>query len=103
METDPARMAAILLGLKNARVLGAGEDDEGLVAEVETELDPGVVCCPACGSSVVLDGSHEVEQDGPAVFGRPAVLIWRLRRFRCENASCATDTFVEELPPLTKA
>lgn len=41
METNAARLAAILLGLQDAHVLGAGVDDESLVAEVETELEPG--------------------------------------------------------------
>ncbi len=103
METDPERAAAMLLGLVDAHVLGVGEDDEGLVVEVETELDPDAVRCPSCQAPVVLDGTEEREQARPPTFGRATVLVWVLRRFRCENVACPLETFVEELPPLTRA
>lgn len=103
MEQDPERMAAMMLGLAGARVLGVAEDDEGLLVEVETELDPDEVRCPCCHGSVALEGTEEREQERPATFARPTVLVWLLRRFRCENESCPVETFVEELPPLRQA
>lgn len=103
MEQDPERMAEILLGLRDARVLGVGEDEEGLVAEVETTLEVDAVRCPRCGSAVVLDGTEESEQLGRPVFGRPVTFFWRLRRFRCENGSCGLETFREEAPEISGA
>lgn len=103
MEQDPERIAAMMLGLGDSRVLGVGEDDEGLLVEVETPLDVDAVRCPGCGASVVLDGTEELEQPRPPTFGRATVLVWMLRRFRCENAACPVETFVEEVPPLRPA
>ncbi len=103
MEQNPERMAAILLGLSDARVLGVGEDDEGLLAAVETTLDVDQVRCPSCGEAVVLAGTEELERQGAPVFGRPVVLVWRLREFACTNRSCPVETFSEALPSLSGA
>lgn len=102
METDPGRMAAIMLGLGDAHVLGAGEDDDGLVVEAETALDPNEVRCPRCQLPVVLDGTEEFEEERPPTFGRATVVIWMLRRFRCEDTECSFETFTED-PPLSPA
>ncbi len=103
METEPERAMAIMLGLGDGRVLGVGEDDEGLVAEVETGLDPATVRCPHCFGPVVADGIEEREQERPPTFGRATLFVWMLRRFRCENAGCPVGSFVEELPPVKPA
>ena len=103
MEQDPERVAAMMLGIGDSRVLGVGEDDDGLLVEVETALDVEKARCPTCQESVVLDGIEELEQPRPPTFGRPTVLVWMLRRFRCENAACPVETFVEEMPPLSPA
>ena len=103
MEQDPERVAAMMLGIGDARVLGVGEDDEGLLVEVETVLDVDAVRCSRCHGSVVLDGIKEHEQPRPPTFGRPTVLVWMLRRFRCPNAACSVETFVEDVPPLSGA
>ena len=101
VEQDPERIAAMMLGLGDARVLGVGEDDDGLLVEVETKLDIDSVRCPSCQASVVLDATVEFEQSRPVTFGRPTVVIWILRRFRCVNATCQVETFVEEVPQLS--
>ena len=103
MQQDQERMAATMLGLGDSRVLGVGEDDEGLLVEGETALDVDVVRCPTCDASVVLDGTEELEEPRPPPFGRPTLLVWMLRRFRCLNADCSVETFVEEVPPLSGA
>jgi hypothetical protein len=103
VETDPERVAAMMLGLGDSRVLVIGGDDKGLVVEAETKLDVDAVRCPGCHASVVLDGTEELEQERPPSFGRATVVIWRLRRFRCENASCPVEIFVEDVPPLRPA
>lgn len=103
MEQDPRRVAAMMLGLGDARVLGVGEDEEGLIVEAETRLDFDGVRCPGCNASVVVEGTDQVEQSRPDTFGRPTVLVWVLRRFRCEEGTCPVGTFVEEVPPLRPA
>ena len=92
----------MLLGLGDYRVLGVGEDDEGLLVEVETPLDVDAVRCPNCGTSVVLDGTEELgiaaphlrTSDGARLDAPPLPL--RERRLPVE-------TFLEEAPPLRPA
>jgi transposase len=103
VEQDPERAAAMMLGLGDSRVLGVGEDADGLLVEVETSLQIDEVRCPTCHGSVVLDGTEELEQPWPPSFGRPTVIVWMLRRFRCENTTCPVETFAEEVPPLSPA
>lgn len=86
MEQDPERAAAMLLGLGDACV-----------------LDVDAVHCPSWHASVVLEGTEEFEQPRPLTFGRATLLVWMLRRFRCENGACPVQTFVEEVPPLSPA
>lgn len=86
METDPQRAAAVLLGLKDVTVLGVEEDNSGL--RIELERHEVGTCCPRCGGSGRLTGRVSENRQGLLMFGRPAVLSWKLRTFRCETASC---------------
>ena len=103
MEQDPERVAAMLLGLGDSRVLGVGEDDDGLLVQAETKLDFDTVRCPGCHGAVVVDGTEELEQPRPDTFGRPTVVVWMLRRFRCADPTCSVETFVEDVPPIRTA
>ena len=103
VEQDPERAAAMMLGLGDSRVIGVGEDDDGLLVEVETSLDVDMVRCPGCYGTVATDGTEELEQTWPPTFGRPTVIVWMLRRFGCDNATCPVETFVEEVPLISPA
>jgi hypothetical protein len=96
-------MAAMMLGLGESRVLGVGEDDEGLLVEVETSIDVDAMRCPSCHGSVLFEGTQELEQTWPPTFGRATVIVWMLRRFRCENGACAVETFIEDVPEIRPA
>jgi hypothetical protein len=95
VETDPQKMAALMLGLKGAVVLDTGEDDSGLWIEIELEGQD--VSCPACGLAATITGSTSVERRGLPVFGRPSVLSWRLRRWCCSDPACGRE-WLEEVP-----
>jgi hypothetical protein len=81
----------------------SGQDEDGLLVEVETSLDVDKVCCPTCHGSVVLDGTEELEQTWPPSFGRPTAIVWMLRRLRCEDGACPVETFVEDVPQVRPA
>jgi transposase len=96
-ETDPLRMAAIMLGLHDVNVLGIEEDDDGLVVELQPASPPPQ--CPQCGKALVVVGAENREVPGQAAFGRPTVLSWRLRRFGCKTPGCPARERAEEVPP----
>ncbi|MFC7883245.1 transposase family protein [Streptomyces sp. NPDC057376] len=59
--------------------------------------------CPSCGShsSRIHSSYLRFPADFPSA-GRRVVLCLRVRRFFCRNASCGRQTFVEQLPGLTR-
>ncbi|MGH3125798.1 MAG: ISL3 family transposase, partial [Streptosporangiaceae bacterium] len=59
--------------------------------------------CPACGavSSRVHAGYARVVADG-AAGGRPVLIVLRVRRFRCAEASCPKVTFAEQAGGLSE-
>lgn len=51
MDTDPDRMAALMVGFPEARVLEVTEDSSGLHIEIETAEEEAT--CPQCGEPAV--------------------------------------------------
>jgi len=87
METDPGRMAAMLVGFPQARVLEVVEDVSGLHVDLETAVDAAV--CVLCGQPAVVAGSVLVTGDSGEIGGRPTVLSgraggWRRSRLDAE-------------------
>ena len=86
METDPQRMTALLLGLKDVVVLDVEEDESGL--RIELERQEVATCCPLCGGAGTVSGRLSEDRQGLLMFGRPTVLSWKLRTWRCETPGC---------------
>lgn len=89
-------MAALMLGLKGAVVLNAREDESGVWIDVELEARPA--SCSVCGGPATLSGAQSEERKGLPVFGRPSVLSWRLRSWRCTNPDCDAPEWTEQVP-----
>ena len=89
-------MAAAMLGLSGVRVLAAEEDESGLRIVLEPETP--AVNCAACGRQGVIAGVETEEQPGLPAFGRPSLLVWQLRRWRCVNPSCDAPEWTEQVP-----
>jgi transposase len=90
---DATGVAEAMLGLPGFRVLGVEEGAAELVIEIELVAE--LVGCPRCG---VVARAHDralVEYRDLAAFGRPARLLWRKRRFRCEEPRCGARTWSE--------
>lgn len=99
-ETDPDRMAAMMIGFPDAHVLSVDEDEAGLWVEVETRVD--VAQCPTCGSPATATRTRTVDREGLPVFGRDLHLSWRVRGWRCGSRECSTGSWFEEVPEVAK-
>jgi transposase len=92
-------MCALLVGLPDVAVLGVVDEAERPL-QVHVETAVAVIGCPACGTQArVKDRAAVTLVDLPA-FGRPAVLVWHKRRWRCPDADCSTGTWTERAPAI---
>ncbi len=90
LEADTATTA---LGLPGFVVVAAGEYAGELELLVETT--ESVTGCPSCGVVVTLhDRQPRWVRDLPAG-GRPVVLVWFKRIWRCQESRCAQRTWSE--------
>jgi len=86
-------VAGRLLGLPGFAVLAVAE--VGGEVELLIETTESVAGCPVCGVVAVLhDRKPRWVRDLP-VGGRPAVLVWFKRVWRCEERTCAQRTWSE--------
>lgn len=100
METDPNRMAALMLGLPDVHVLKVEEDSLGLRVEVETAAD--VAHCPSCGEPAAPRDRRTVQRVGLPVFGRTPLITWRVRGWQCTTSDCSADSWFEEIPAVAE-
>ena len=91
---------AVLLGLPDFVVLAAGD----VAGEVEllVETTATVTGCPRCGVLAEPDGRRPVlVRDLPAA-GRPVVLVWSTRLWRCPERRCGQRTWSEAHPQVAR-
>ena len=95
-------MCTHLVGLPVLAGLGVVDKaDRPLQIQVETVV--AMTGCPACGTQArVKDRAAATLVDLPA-FGRPAVLVWHKRRWRCPDPDCATRAWTEQAPAIAAA
>jgi transposase len=86
-------ISQVLLGLAGFEVIDAGEVGGELHVQIQTV--PERVGCPECGVVAVGHGRLRVRQRDLPMGGRPTVLIWRKRRWRCPAQTCARRTWTE--------
>lgn len=94
------RASAVLLGLPDFVVLAAGE----VAGEVEllVETTATVTGCRRCGVVAEPHGRRPVlVRDLPAA-GRPVVLVWAKRLWRCPKPRCRQRTWSETHPPVAR-
>lgn len=91
-------VSQVMLGLAGFRVIQAVEVAGELELVIETE--PGPAGCPSCGVVAVGHGRLAVSHRDVPLGGRPTVLVWRKRRWRCPEPSCPQATWVESSPLL---
>jgi transposase len=85
---------SILLGLDGFEVIAAQvADDEWRLAVHTTATTVG---CTACGSQARLHARRTVQVRDLPIGGRPVVLAWRKRVWRCGEPACAVRTWTEQ-------
>jgi transposase len=85
--------ASMLLGLDGFEVLAA-EVTAGewqLVVQTTAEL----VGCAGCGARAEAHGRRAARVRDLPVGGRPVVLVWRKRIWRCPEPTCGVRTWTE--------
>jgi transposase len=99
VETNATRMCALLVGLPAVAVVGV-EDETGESLRVHVETTAIVVGCSGCGTRAWLKDQRPVALVDLPAFGRPAVLVWHKRRWRCPEPECDVGTFTERQPEI---
>jgi transposase len=85
---------SILLGLNGFEVTAAEVIDEEWRLVVQTTAT--TVGCAACGSQAPLHARRTVRVRDLPIGGRPVVLAWRKRIWRCREPACAVRTWTEQ-------
>jgi transposase len=86
--------ASRLLGLDGFGVTAAEVIDGEWRLAVQTIA--ATVGCAACGSQARLHGRRTVRVRDLPIGGRPVVLAWRKRIWRCVEPACAVRTWTEQ-------
>lgn len=90
---QPICLPSIFLGLCGFRVLAVDEDDGELFVLIETDV--GREFCRTCGVRAGSKGRARVQVRDIPSSGRPVRLVWRKRRWRCEQPACPTGSWTE--------
>lgn len=85
--------ATTLLGMPGFVVGAQLETDGEMWLYVETTAD--AVGCTACGTRAVGHGRRRAKVRDLPIAGRPVVLVWAKRKWRCPDPDCATRTWTE--------
>lgn len=93
---DPAYCDScdLLVGLEGFHVVEVAVTEAGLRVVVESARQ--LMGCPTCGVVVHSGGRREVQLVDVPCFGRPVVLVWRKRTWRCEEEVCAVKSITEQ-------
>jgi len=85
---------SILLGLDGFEVTAAEVTDDEWRLGVQTTATP--VGCAACGTQARLHARRTVRVRDLPIGGRPVVLAWRKRIWRCVEPACEVRTWTEQ-------
>jgi transposase len=91
-------VVAALFGLDGFRVLAAA--DAGSELELLVETLAGVVPCPECGAVAQAKDRRAVWVRDLPIGGRPVVVCWHKRVWRCRHTLCPKKTWTEQHPAI---
>jgi transposase len=87
--------AVVLVGIPEFVVRDAVEEDGEVWVLVETP--PAPTGCPGCGTRAVSKGRRRTKVRDLECGGRPVVLVWAKRRWRCPDDDCDVRTWTEQV------
>jgi transposase len=93
---ERSESAVAVLGLDGFVLLAAVEVDGELHQLVETVTN--VVGCPGCGSRALSKGRRRTKVRDLSCGGRPVVVVWNKRLWRCGDIDCDVKTWSEASP-----
>ena len=96
MAGNDSSLDVTVLGLDGFRLRAATEDDGELLMLVETTAS--VVGCSGCGTRARSKGRRRTKVRDLRVGGRPTVLVWSKRVWRCPEAGCDVGSWSETSP-----
>jgi transposase len=88
--------AVAVLGMDGFVLLAAVEVDGELHQLVETEA--ATVGCAGCGTRALSKGRRRTKVRDLSCGGRPVVVVWAKRLWRCGDADCDVNTWSETSP-----
>ena len=95
MDQHSTASGSALLGLDGFEVLAAQVAAGGWQLEVQTMAT--VVGCVGCGVRAEAHGRRTVRVRDLPIGGRPVVLAWRKRIWRCQEPACKVGTWTERV------
>src|SRR5215218_2160262 len=87
---------SVLLGLDGFQVLAA--QVVGGEWQLEVQTTATVIGCVGCGVPAKPHGRRQVRVRDLPIGGRPVVLLWRKRLWRCREPACRVRTWTERTP-----
>ncbi len=84
-----------IFGVEGVHVLDVTRRDDGTVV-LDVETDQVLAGCTSCGVVAVGHGRRVVRLHDTPCFGRPVLVRWRKRIWRCAEASCPVATWTED-------
>ena len=100
-EQSPQEMMETMLGVGGVHVIGIDDEVKVVRAVIETLNNQAV--CRQCNTTAELFDRPTRDVPDEPMFGREVVFEWHVKRWRCANHLCETDTWDEELPPVGSA
>jgi transposase len=90
----------LIFGVEGMHVLDVtvGQDGAGGVLVLDVETDETLAGCPACRVVAVGHGRRVHPVHDVPCFGRPVLVRWRKRIWRCLEPACRQGTFSETHP-----
>ena len=96
MGFESSESAVAVLGLEGFVLLAAAEVDGELHQLVETQAN--AVACTGCGTRAVSKGRRRTKVRDLTCGGRPVVVVWNKRLWRCPDDDCDVNSWTETSP-----